>query len=526
MLDHVSTSLAVRGPIADTLDQIFEPIRFETIADLFTAYRQDRQRMVEISQIFDGSNAELVQHFIKGNVSSDRSYISPDNLFNLDPALKALDAWYWRKALALTDVLESMPQSRRDEWHELVQNHETPSFEESTVVSTLHDLLAQRHLFFAERVDGIFRALSHEHVTNRPEGFSKRMIIAYVYNGGLADYSRCGTINDLRCVIARFMGRDEPRYYSASRIVEYARRERCGEWVSIDGGALRIRLYKKGTAHLEVHPEMAWRLNLVLASIHPSAIPEQHRRRPNRRAPKDFQLYTRPLPFAVLDLLADGRMEPIQRTFTFRYGSREKAAYREACDVLVSLGGVRNGDTFTFDYKPYDVIGEVIASGMLPDQRAHQFYPTPVELAERVIVAADIGPSHTVLEPSAGQGGLADLLPYPDNATLVEGAKLYCHVLEAKGFANVLERNFLQWSPRRRFDRIVMNPPFANNQWLHHLEHAAELLAHEGRLVAVLPVGARSRRDVLPGWRCSWSEPTPFPGTSIEVVVLTAERGE
>jgi hypothetical protein len=31
------------------------------------------------------------------------------------------------------------------------------------------DLLAQRGKFLAARVDGIFRALSREHVTNRPE---------------------------------------------------------------------------------------------------------------------------------------------------------------------------------------------------------------------------------------------------------------------------------------------------------------------------------------------------------------------
>lgn len=520
MLDNVS--LAVRGPIADTLDEIFEPIRFETLADLFSSYERDRARMVAIAGIFAGSDTPLIQHFVDANVSSDRGYIFPERLFELDPALKALDASYWSKALALTDVLESMPQKRRDEWHNLVRDHETPAFEKQTVVSSLQDLLAQRHLFFAERVDGIFRSLSREHVTNRPEGFSKRMIIGYVYNG-YADVSRCGYINDLRCVVARFMGREEPRVYSTMRVVEHARRERCGQWVNLDGGSIRIRLYKKGTAHLEVHPQMAWRLNGVLASLYPNAIPEKHRRRPRRCPPKDFRLYARPLPMPVVEMLAEGRLDG--RTFSFRYAAKDKgkASYVEACAVLESLGAVSRGDVFLFDYPARDVLQEVIASGVIPDQRAHQFYRTPPGLARRVVDAAQIGPEHTVLEPSAGQGALADLLP-KSRTTLVEAARLHCSVLESKGFSCVLREDFLQWTPGRRFDRIVMNPPFTKNQWLHHLEHAAELLGQGGILVAVLPAGARSRRDVLPGWTCSWSETEPFPGTSIEVVILVASR--
>lgn len=75
-----------------------------------------------------------------------------------------------------------------------------------------------------------------------------------------------------------------------------------GEWHVVDGGALRIRVYKKGTAHLEVHPDMAWRLNHALAHLYPLAIPAQHRQRPARRA-KDFPLMQRLLPFEVLDLI-------------------------------------------------------------------------------------------------------------------------------------------------------------------------------------------------------------------------------
>lgn len=518
--------IARRGPVADTMDQIFEPLRFETLSDVFADYARDLERMRSIAAIFDGENAAIVDYFVAANVDRG-NLVSAERLFALEPAIKALDSSYWQRALQLTDILDSMPQKRRDEWHELVRQHETPPFTQDSVASTLQDLLVQRHAFFSERVDGIFRALSHQHVTNRPEGFSKRMIIAYVYDGLGVNISRAGTINDLRIVISKFMGRQEPRYYDTSRALEYAQRERCGEWTVMDGGALRLRAYKNGNAHLEVHPEMAWRLNAVLASMYPNAIPEEHRRRPNRRMPKDFAFYSRPLPMPVMQMLADGRVDHGGRRFALAYDAKKQPAYGEACDVLQMLGGdPRPHGDFVFDYAAGPVIREVAISGMIPDQRSHQFYPTPTQLAARAVAAAQIQPHHSILEPSAGHGALASMLPagMTGNTTLVEVAALFCEVLKAKGLGTVIKADFLRWSPGRRFDRVLMNPPFTGNAWRMHLEHAASLVAGGGRLVAVLPSGARSR-DLLPGWACTWSDPEPFPGTSIEVVLLVADHG-
>lgn len=509
----------VRHEPPEALGEVFEPLEFETLADLFSDYNAAREKMERIAGIFDGSNVDLIRFFVKGN-SDGSHFTSPERLFGLEKAISALDASYWQRALDLTDVLESMPQKRRDEWHEQITNLDTPPFDEAIVVSTLQDLLVQRHRFFAERVDGIFQNLSHEHVTNRPEGFSKRMILNYVYDIG-PNWSRSGTINDLRCVIAKFMGRDAPRSYTTSRAIEYARKQRCGEWVTLDGGALRIRLYKKGTAHLEVHPEMAWRLNSVLASIYPNTIPEKHRTRRKRAAPKEIKLYNRPIPSAVLELLAGGRR--FGQSFSFYWDvDKTTDAYREACDVLAVLGGICTGDMFSFMYDFDSVLSEVCLSGVLPDQRVHQYYPSPKAIAEAAVAAAEINDFHSVLEPSAGQGNIADLLP-KSQMTLVEVAPLHCEILKAKGFPTVIEADFLRWKPGRRFDRIVMNPPFTKQQWRRHLEHASDLLDSNGRLVAILPASA-AKRDFLPGWSCTFSEAIPFPGTSIEVTILVAER--
>jgi hypothetical protein len=519
-----TAALAIHEPSSDALGQFFEPLKVETLADLFASYRADRRRMGEIADLFAAGGEHLLEYFTRAN-TVDGARLLFDRLFQLDPALKALDAAYWRRALDLTDVYETMPQARREEWGKQLDKLDAPPFEETTVLSTLQDLLAQRHRFFAERVDGVFRALSHEHVTNRPEGFSKRMILNYVHSAGFVNCSKAGAIRDLRCVVAKFMGREEPRTYATNRAIEFAHRERSGEWTTLDGGALRLRVYKKGTAHLEVHPEMAWRLNSVLASIYPNAIPDAHRRRPKRSAPKEFEFFSRPLPTPVVELLMNGRMRRGSgHIFDLDFSGRTSPAYAEACAVLEALGGSphSSGLGFEFDYPAWPVIQEVAASGVIPDQKAHQFYPTPPDLARRVVEAADIQDGHSVLEPSAGQGALAKYLP--EHAMLVEVSRLHCFALLQRGFKDILAADFLTWSPGRRFDRIVMNPPFAHGQWVRHLDHASDLLASGGRLVAVLPAGARSRKDLLPGFTCTWSEPEPFPGTSIEVVMLVAER--
>jgi hypothetical protein len=397
------------------------------------------------------------------------------------------------------------------------------------VRDTLSGLLAARAKFFAERVDGIFRGLSGEHVTNSPAGFGKRMIISYVLNYGSIRTETAGLINDLRCVIAKFMGRDEPKHGSADVLIREMYR-RTGQWVSIDGGTLRIRVYKKGTAHLEVHPDMAWRLNQVLANLYPMAIPAEHRARPKKQA-RDFVMMGRPLPFATLDLLAAGlrgygsRHQP-DTAFAFGYDAKEqKAAYSDACAVLAALGGTPNkSGGYDFDYPVEPVLREVIVTGCLPDRQAHQFYPTPEKLARICAELAEIGDGHAVLEPSAGQGDLAAFLP-KDRTTCVEISPLHCAVLMAKGFTTI-EADFLVWQAPAVFDAVVMNPPFSDGRARAHVARAADMLKPGGRLVAILPASAKGKDWLGAGWTCEWSGiyEREFAGTGVAVCILNARR--
>ncbi|MFJ2455407.1 DUF4942 domain-containing protein [Pseudomonas protegens] len=542
-----AVSAPAYGEIVEDVAEFFAPMSSDLIDGLIGQYNASRANVQTLSAtVRAGQNASVLHYFIEGNVKDQRHSMptTVDALFRPEGAIAQLNADFWSRALRMTDVFDYMPQARRDEWHEQIRNPEgrkankyssekelppLPAFEEDTVRSTLSSLLHNRSKFLAERIDGIFRALSRAHVTNQPQGFGKRMIIANVFG-----YQTHGHINDLRCVIAKFMGRDEPKHGATDPVIQAARRQN-GQWMNVDGGALRIRVYGGvGTAHLEVHPDMAWRLNAILASLYPAAIPAEFRTKPKRaKKIKDFELFDRPLPFAVVSLLAgmrkvseklDGwpeRYKDVPNAMRFDYGQHDKAAMAEAEKVLIALGAVGEKHYWQFDYSPTSVLDQVVCSGCIPDQKSHQFYPTPASVAQKAIELADIGQDHSCLEPSAGQGGLADLMP-SSRTICVEISELHCQILKAKGYVT-MRADFLQLTSKKPFDRIVMNPPFSEGRWQAHLQHAASLLATGGRLVAILPSSAKGK-NLLQGLKHEWSPvySNEFAGTSVSVVILSA----
>lgn len=550
--------------IHDVIDGFFAPVQFDLISSLIQARNADKARIENLAQqMAEPDAAQVLHHFILGN-KPDQKYTMDSHiggLFEPAGAISHLDSQYWQRALKLTDVLDYMPQQRRSDWFDQIQNPKgvlkrgsqdeyeippIPAFEEDTVRATLISLLNSRAQFFAERVDGIFRALSRTHVTNQPEGFGKRFILPrVVMDYGGTDWRTCGFIDDLRCVIAKFIGRDEPNHGSTHAALEHIRRSN-GVWHDMDGGAIRIRIYNGvGTAHIEVHEEMAWRLNGVLAMLYPAAIPAKNRTRRTRKAKslKKFELMDRLLPFAVIDALVkmkpaiepfayglQKRYRDIPNTLYFQSGAPDdKAVTNQVEDILAAIGGVRENHYWRFSYDPGDVIGEIVCSGAVPDHISHQFYPTPETLAqEAVAIAAQEAPEGALwLEPSAGTGNIAKLIPEPSRLHCIEVSELHTKILQAHGFENVIHGDFLELAGqmKERFNRIVMNPPYSQGRWQAHLEAAANLLAEDGRLVAIIPASANGK-NLLPGFNHTYTEvyANRFSGTSMAVVILELSK--
>lgn len=120
-------------------------------------------------------------------------------------------------------------------------------------------------------------------------------------------------------------------------------------------------------------------------------------------------------------------------------------------------------------------------------RRIDGFFPTPEALGGEVVEYAHIEPQHTICEPQAGLGHIADIIAerYPDNELLcIEQYQPLHEALVLKGF-NAINEDFLKYE-QQKFDRIIMNPPFENDQDIIHFKHAMTLLNPGGRIVAIM----------------------------------------
>lgn len=125
------------------------------------------------------------------------------------------------------------------------------------------------------------------------------------------------------------------------------------------------------------------------------------------------------------------------------------------------------------------------------------FFPTPRDIALKMIaLAGGIEDDMTVLEPSAGAGGIADVIRERcPGATLevIEWNWTLREVLVAKGF-QLIGDDFFQVGGQC-WDRIVQNPPFENLQDIDHIYQAYKHLADGGRLVSVVSESPFHRQD-------------------------------
>lgn len=543
-------------------EAIFAPTSSDAIDHLLAQYRQEEAGIMRVQEIFAASEVKSALYFyLDGNKNKDIHYNAHnliDTIFDVDSAKNSLTAAYWSKALALTDVADFMPQKRRNEWNEVLSawrghnykrgknpDKDMPEFNEESVRSTLQSLMVARFKFLAEKVDGCFTKLSRLHVTNQPEGFSKRIIMWYSSYSDLsiwgprASYQECGYLNDLRSIISRFMGNEEiPHGQTSDLVASLIKTGRFNQWISLDGNALRLKIFKKGTAHLEIHPLMAQRLNLILASLHPHAIPSEFRDRPDPKVVKDFGLMQKPLAVNVIGVINkiletktkganEVRSFPLHESRSF---GESHFAVDEALSVLTRLGGVIDGGSITFDYDVCSlVLNEINFTRCVPETKSHQFYPTPSDLSKTAMDMLQVTPNNSILEPSAGVGGLLQHLPgrMAANVTCVEVAKLHCSVLERKGYGHVVCDDFLSFAKKTnyRWDRIIMNPPFSDGRAMLHLNAAVGLLKDGGKLVAILPAGAKNKFSAE-GCDVVYSLPidNAFADASVSVVICSVAR--
>jgi phospholipid N-methyltransferase len=164
---------------------------------------------------------------------------------------------------------------------------------------------------------------------------------------------------------------------------------------------------------------------------------------------------------------------------------------------------------------------------------APQLFPTGDSLAERMAGLAGIEDGDEILEPSAGTGALLRAIRACNAAiggtVAVEINHGLAAQLERGGLAGkVINVDFLSLSPETvgRFDRIVMNPPFAGGADIKHIKHAVTFLKPGGRLVAICANGPRQQEaltDLATHWEQLPAGSFASSGTLVNTALLVID---
>lgn len=146
-------------------------------------------------------------------------------------------------------------------------------------------------------------------------------------------------------------------------------------------------------------------------------------------------------------------------------------------------------------------IATVLDTGQAVDlKKRNQFFETPLNVGKIVCGKAELDPRrrYHVLEPSCGTGALIEAILIAAPEAFVTGVEAW------GGYVEDAERRYYPFTWRKPvifhedfmalgdkyekacFDRVIMNPPFRNQQDVDHVLRAYEYVAPGGILVSVM----------------------------------------
>ncbi|PLI49382.1 DNA modification methylase [Klebsiella pneumoniae] len=509
--------------------------------------------------VYSGSRVSMINRLQElSRRPNDENLRSVPKLSAVDLDFVKQNIWaeYWRKVTDMTGALLIMPAERRDQWRaqftlgvqktvkkdfggferRVDEFVGVPEFTAETVIPTMTSLLNDRHKYLAERVYGLFKALSPTHKTNKTYGFSEKLIIANCitdfWNRSVSvNYHKSDIIDDLRVLLHFFAQKEFITINPCAEALSAAyRTHNCetGEWMNIDGNLLRVKIFKNGNAHFEIHPDVAWKLNEVLAHSMPAAIPAPCRKAPTTKAPKEFGYIQKTVSERTRGVIRDRRHSK-DNTWYFPDSSLQKAQIEDLERTLRFIGGVKERGSWLFPYEPTATFDSIVSMGLIPEVKSHQFYPTPASIAQYVAQILKCTPTDRVLEPSAGRGDLlAFLNATPENVTCVEISPLFCDILSAKGY-DVHNKDFVDWSKQLPYDydKIAINPPYSEGRAKEHTLTALNHLSEDGMMAAVLPAGYKPEEWIGNQFVCAKSGREfsgEFEDTGITVAVFVFKR--
>ncbi len=166
----------------------------------------------------------------------------------------------------------------------------------------------------------------------------------------------------------------------------------------------------------------------------------------------------------------------------------DRKLYQEVARALELIGGKWNSKKkgFVFSQDPTELIASLTAdnSNMV---KKFQYFPTPKPIAQKLVALAEISDSHSVLEPSAGQGAIIEAIQsiFSGNIDCYELMEINRKFLAKIEKVSIIGNDFLLHDTGKKYDRVVANPPFSKNQDIDHIMKMWEALNDGGRIVTM-----------------------------------------
>lgn len=200
----------------------------------------------------------------------------------------------------------------------------------------------------------------------------------------------------------------------------------------------------------------------------------------------------------------------IESLNAYKYGKDNENIYKHHEDRLKRLGINNTHDWKSAIAQRADVVVRTVANlkqngeeekireleMQVLDAGIPGFFPTPPELIERLLELADIKADDRVLEPSAGKGDILDAIRKNNPDQPLHAIEIYStlrEILMLKGYT-LVAHDFLSYEPEKRYDKVIMNPPFENGLDIDHVMHAYPMIRSTGRLVAIMGEGVFFRQ--------------------------------
>ena len=185
-------------------------------------------------------------------------------------------------------------------------------------------------------------------------------------------------------------------------------------------------------------------------------------------------------------------------------GQLDRKLYTDTNKVLEAAGGVwnRKAKAHVFPEDAAELVQHMLYSGEVCSPKDDfEFFPTPPAVVDLLLAKAKLQPRMTVLEPSAGKGAIAfkvaDVLSCSD-VKCFEIVQAYADLFSKERILCLCTDFLTAPLPNvERFDRVIMNPPFANHADIKHVTRALEWLKPDGLLISVMSAGVAFRTDRL-----------------------------